>query len=400
MQRLEIFGATVGIIALIVAVVSLREQKNEIEDQNQIRSAEVVLRSFETIRLAKSSGIVGNIGQVEAVNTLVKQGVSLRKFDFSGLYLREVNFRGTNLTGANFSGADLKDADLRETTLTDSDFSQVDFSDVYLPEFHTTGINFEKSKLGGIGPRAKDRSDYRINAKYFGGLDFTDVNLDGVTNNTWPFSIAGSELSYSTMRDVDFDGVDASFSHLLAVDLSNSSFNHALLVGADLTGGSCDGGGGSVIDDCNPYLTLHNTSFIGADLTGATVTGLIKPETSKEIFAESCYEPEGHELEIILLNCETPNRLDLKGINIKIEGKPDLPAGFTEVKECGDVEKPLFTSREKKPGRYFIVTEDSEEYNSYIVGLTKWYQEYKTISGSTFEVKQDKICFESSCKCP
>lgn len=109
-------GAVATVVALLVAVaalfVAVETQKGEIEQREKDR----IVRDWTIIAMSPQAR--GNIGQKDAVEHLVSEGVSLQSVNLRQAPMIEADLRGAHFWNARLEGANLQDADLRDADLT------------------------------------------------------------------------------------------------------------------------------------------------------------------------------------------------------------------------------------------------------------------------------------------
>lgn len=171
-------------------------------------------RALEVLGRASEAKPTGDVGQVAAVEKLVRQGAELSGMDLSGL-----DFAGASLAKASLLEAALIGVSFERTVLQGADLSEarLDFAEL-------SKARFEGSRM--VRSRA-----YFANAD---GAVFDD--LKGASSNWMAASARGASFQRA--------------------DLRGASFKFADLTDADFTG-----------------ATLTETLFIGAILDGATFTG-------------------------------------------------------------------------------------------------------------------------------
>ena len=100
---------------------------------------------------------------------------SLKRVDFSGLFLVKANLRGGNLKGAKLRGVDLRDADLREINLKGADLSGADLRRANLKGANLKGTNLNGASLNEAYLRGAD-----LEGAYLRGADLYNTYLRGV----------------------------------------------------------------------------------------------------------------------------------------------------------------------------------------------------------------------------
>ncbi len=132
-QSATIIALVVAIGALTVACIKFNEDKIKADEDRISKAWDIV---------SKMAGKGSNGGQVNAIQILVKSGVSLDRIDLRNTYLvganlngasmRAANLSGANLNGANLHGANLSGANLDGTKLYNSNLGGAIFSEASL----------------------------------------------------------------------------------------------------------------------------------------------------------------------------------------------------------------------------------------------------------------------------
>ena len=177
-------------------------------DVSNIRDALAVLQTAADMRTK------GDIGQVAAIEGLVRSGSAL-----SGVDLRGVGMAGVALNNGDLSLAQMQGANLENSFLQSTRISQA---------------RFDFASLKGIQAQSAGANETRFYYAIVDGADFSGANA---SQSNWAAASA---------RSVNFRGAD----------LSGASFFMTDLTGADFTNAN-----------------LKQTSFIGAILTDAVFTG-------------------------------------------------------------------------------------------------------------------------------
>ena len=170
----------------------------------------------------------GDIGQVLAVESMIRSRHSLGGTDLSGLSLK-----GGRFDSGDFSKATMADADLTRVSAASADFTQADLAFASLKEAHFEGATLEGAKLDyaqaeGTQFQNSKASAIRGFSAVVRGADFTHANLNG------------ARFMFADFRDVVFDGADLSGAYFVGCDLTGASFKKAKLANTDFTGSVID----------------------------------------------------------------------------------------------------------------------------------------------------------------
>src|SRR5215831_2737687 len=108
LEVLEYFGT----LSLLVAAVSyFGESKDRMKQKHY--------QAWQVINTAQGKG--GSGGRIDALEELLRDGVSLIGVDLSNAFLAGIDLRGAELTRSSFHSADVRDSDFRQADLTDAD---------------------------------------------------------------------------------------------------------------------------------------------------------------------------------------------------------------------------------------------------------------------------------------
>ena len=170
----------------------------------------------------------GDIGQVLAVESMIRSRHSFGGADLSGLSLK-----GGRFDSGDFSKATMADADLTRVSAASADFTQADLAFASLKEAHFEGATLEGAKLDYAQAERTQFQNSKASAiRGFSavarGSDFTQANLNG------------ARFMFADFRDARFDGADLTGAYFVGCDLTGASFKKAKLVNTDFTGSVID----------------------------------------------------------------------------------------------------------------------------------------------------------------
>jgi uncharacterized protein YjbI with pentapeptide repeats/predicted Zn-dependent protease with MMP-like domain len=204
-------------LVLVVFVgISYRKQINTWLEIRQL------IEIFQTAQKQQNSS-----KEKQALEGLVKHGVSLANFQLSGdelgriklsgADLRGVNLSraklggailsGANLSGANLSGANLGAANLSGANLSGANLSGANLGDANLGDANLSDVDLGGAKLGGAILWSADLSHAKLNSADLGGSDLGGANLVGA-------NLVGAKLNnyanlgYAKLNDADLTGAD------------------------------------------------------------------------------------------------------------------------------------------------------------------------------------------------
>jgi uncharacterized protein YjbI with pentapeptide repeats len=183
---------------------------------------------------------------------------------------------GATLTNADLASGDLTGANLREADLSGANLAGADFSNAELLEANLAGIDIDNANLtaadlgsvesGGItGTTTMLPSDWALRDGFLVG---PSANLQG--DNASGADFSGTNLAEASLYGTNLTGANLSDADLFGIDGAGIILQNADLTGANLTDASIalDAFGGGA-----PTLA-------GADLAGATLTGIITADIS------------------------------------------------------------------------------------------------------------------------
>ena len=124
-QSATIIALAVAIGAFAVAYIKFNEDRIKTDEDR-------ISKAWDTV--TKMAGKGSNGGQVNAIQILVKNGVSLDRIDLRNTYLVGANLKGASMRAANLSGANLTGANLQGSNLSGANLD---------------GAKFYNSNLGG-----------------------------------------------------------------------------------------------------------------------------------------------------------------------------------------------------------------------------------------------------------
>jgi len=238
-------------------------------------------RSIFRPALALGALVLSNLACIDSPPPTVRpteyQAQDLSGTSFEGDNLSGADFSNKTLYGVDFSGADLRGADFSRARLSDSDFrgARID------------GANFSNAEMFEV--RLEQVCD-------IGGADWTGTQLDAKWETVQQLYQKGKEASLPVplpsltavcWQDVDLSGVNFGGSNMTysvftgTVNLSGTSF-----VGADLTGASVAGLSVATAD-------FSGASTFGMDVRHANLEDAILSEAQLEIAVLGCTRMPG-----------------------------------------------------------------------------------------------------------
>ncbi|MEM6255150.1 MAG: pentapeptide repeat-containing protein [Cyanobacteria bacterium P01_D01_bin.156] len=159
-----------------------------------------------------AAGIETSHARIKAIESLIRDRVSLEGIDLPNADLSRVNLSNADLSFANLSNADLAGVDLSNADLSSAELKDTDLSDAF----------FSNTDLSSADLRGSDPS----------GSDFGNVDLSGTNLSEADFSDA--DLSWTDFSGANLSGADFSNTKLNNADFSNANLSSAIFLGTDL----------------------------------------------------------------------------------------------------------------------------------------------------------------------
>ncbi|WP_377639299.1 pentapeptide repeat-containing protein [Oryzobacter terrae] len=203
--------------------------------------------------------------------------------NFSGAFLRDMDFAGANLEGADFTDANLIGANLEGAVLRRATFKNANLGAARLANADLTGATFQGTDLSqnidGVC-RGADFTGAKLDGATlnFAGALLRNVNFPGANLEGADFTDAnliGANLEGAVLRRATFKSANLGAARLANADLTGATFQGTDLSqnidgvcrGADFTGAKLDG---ATLDFAGAFL--RNVNFPGANLEGADFT--------------------------------------------------------------------------------------------------------------------------------
>lgn len=184
-------------------------------------------------------------GQINALETLVREHISTNGANLAGFVLDGANLRGASLqsaqlmfaslVGTDLSGADLSRADLTQANLEDADLSKSILEGARLPRYFIWESADERD---GRFRRAKMPS-VRIRHSQFSGADFGGASLERAVVNQSSFKAA--EFGRSDLEDSNWYDSDLRGARFSCANLRNATFEDVDMEGVELDCSSVSG---------------------------------------------------------------------------------------------------------------------------------------------------------------
>lgn len=207
-----------GVIAFIAALAgvwytyaALRLTNVAFQEERNDREEDRINRAWALVAAAKSEG-AGNVGLIQALQTLASRKIDLTDVRLPGAHLREIDLGGAKLHLAKLHLANLRRADLRHADLWSADLSDANLLDANLSD-----ANLRRADLG--------RADL-VNSK-LNGADLFHADLSGA-------NLRGADLRRADLRRANLIGANLTGTILLGARLFRADLTDAVLSDANL----------------------------------------------------------------------------------------------------------------------------------------------------------------------
>ncbi|MEM1267469.1 MAG: pentapeptide repeat-containing protein [Pseudomonadota bacterium] len=247
--ELEPWGILLALVGFVFAFYQFYDERTarredraayraELERQNEIFAAEEEDRRRNRINVALAN-LAGGYGRLDAIDTLVRNGVDLRSLQAPRAFLPRANLEicgeeQCDLSWANLAGADLFRAQMSRAILQRANLEDVNLSRADISYSFLTGVQMNDADLSG---------SMLLRAK-----------LDSAM-------LQRSDLSSSNLQYADMSGARLQEADLSSTDLQDSLLMSANLAGANLRGADMD------------RANLTDAVLVGSDLRYASFTG-------------------------------------------------------------------------------------------------------------------------------
>jgi uncharacterized protein YjbI with pentapeptide repeats len=137
-----------------------------------------VNRAWSLVAAAKTEG-AGNVGLIQAVETLASRGIDLNAIKLPGAYLLQLQAPQTVLGRADLRKAILPGANLRATFLGDADLGGANLILANLSEAILRRAKLVLTDLGRADLSGADLSDAKLSGANFSGANLDRADLSG-----------------------------------------------------------------------------------------------------------------------------------------------------------------------------------------------------------------------------
>lgn len=164
---LEVGGAVLIPIGVVAFVLELGNRE---EDR--------INRAWSLIAAAKVEG-TGNVGLIEAMETLARRGTDLALIKLPGAYLAGVHLNGASLYEADLRGADLTNADLKQANLIRANLSKANLTFTDLSGTDLTGADLSEAAMRMTIIEGSTLQEVKLEKTEMVGIDLRQaLNLD------------------------------------------------------------------------------------------------------------------------------------------------------------------------------------------------------------------------------
>ncbi|CAO3405479.1 pentapeptide repeat-containing protein [Azospirillum palustre] len=221
-------GQTIGWLGVLIAASTF--VYNYVKDKNG-RIEQSHFQAWNLISM--QSGKPGNGGQIQALEALCRDRVSLHGVSLRGAFLDGVNLKGADADVSDFRNAQMEDSNLSYTSFSGADFSGANLAGSVMVAFNNPHVDepIKEMKIGKFDPNYAtrpqgSRDESALNVKITPrelGVNFKDSNLTTT-------KLMYANLRYAILRNSEIDR-----SKLYKADFRNADLSGASLSGADIT---------------------------------------------------------------------------------------------------------------------------------------------------------------------
>jgi uncharacterized protein YjbI with pentapeptide repeats len=195
LEIMEYLGRLAVLVVVIFWFLESDDRKQAKQDQRKAKQ----YQAWQVINSAqgqKSSG-----GRIDALQDLVKDGVSLKGIDISNANLPRIELRNANLAKGNFSeaylaGSNLSGANLGEANLFRTNLFITDLSETNLYKANLSGAVLLCVDLSGANLGEANLSEAKLYKANLSGADLRIANLSGA-------SLPEANLKNANLLDVE-----------------------------------------------------------------------------------------------------------------------------------------------------------------------------------------------------
>ena len=305
--------------------------------------ASVVKNSNLTNAIITGARFTRYLTKAQLYSTASYKNKDLSGIRFLNLTIDGWNFSNQNLTSADFSSSPISNSDFTNANLTsavfNSSISNSDFTNAIIKDAKLDHLSLEqlystasyKNKdLGAIRiSMLNNRTDYDISC-----ADFSGQNLEGSSFNnhsSFNFYMRGVNFKNANLTRVVFSGVYLEGAIFDGADLNSVSFSYfsddtitarnASFVGADLTDASLnmDFAGSDFTNAClfGAKFYYTTTNFTNAKINGADLSSTVANGFTKEMLYSTKSYTTDRDLSGVRFDYNNISSWDLSGLNLQ-----------------------------------------------------------------------------------
>jgi uncharacterized protein YjbI with pentapeptide repeats len=170
--------------------------------------------SLQIIETARQQRAKGDIGQIAAIEGLVRNGSALAGVDLRGVGLKNVVVNNGNLSAAQLQGANLENAQLQQANVG--------------------AARFDFANLKNVKARLANARETRF---YYASADGADFSEADAAQSNW----GGASARNANFRDADLSGASFFMADLTGADFSGAILDQTFFTAAILTDAKFDG---------------------------------------------------------------------------------------------------------------------------------------------------------------
>lgn len=180
--------------------------------------------SLAVLKTAVAERATGDVGQIEAIRQLAREGKSLSGFDLKGLYLKSGDLDNVDFSAAELHGVNLDDARLQRARL-----SQAHLAFATLRGTRAVQADAREARMYFVDAARADFSDINAERSNWRGASLPGASFRGA-------KLRGASFMLADLRDADFRGADLSGAFFIGAVVTGAKFDEAALANTDFTG--------------------------------------------------------------------------------------------------------------------------------------------------------------------
>jgi len=201
--------------AILAAIVAVWFARETLEEQR-------VATAWSLVVAVKSEG-AGNVGLIDALETLARRGRRLDQVKLPGAYLSGVDLRSAHLGGVDLHDATLAGANLSTIDLSGADLSRANLRDADLRDADLRGANLDQSDLSGAKLQGADLRGANLHKAQLFRADLRWARLDLA-------NLSEANLSVSRLNNAQLRGATFDRTIMRSADLTHAEFHRAIIL--------------------------------------------------------------------------------------------------------------------------------------------------------------------------